>query len=76
MPPIPSKETGDRKTRPTRFLLDFGGQEQLIPGGRSCSIHDDMTLVAWGQSTMMEVTGRHTAPAAAPESGFPLANTS
>ena len=33
-PPIPSKETGDRKTRPARFLLGFGGQEKLIPGGR------------------------------------------
>jgi hypothetical protein len=26
MPPIPSKETGDRQTRPARFLLGFGGQ--------------------------------------------------
>ena len=30
MPPIPSKETGDRQTRPARFLLGFGGREKLM----------------------------------------------
>ena len=35
MPPIPSKETGDRQTRPSRFLLGFGGERNLF-------LEDDM----------------------------------
>jgi hypothetical protein len=30
MPPIPSKETGDRQTRPSRFLLGSGGKRTLF----------------------------------------------
>jgi hypothetical protein len=29
-PPIPSKETGDRQARPSRFLLGFGGKRKLF----------------------------------------------
>src|SRR5271157_3534445 len=29
-PPIPSKETGDRTARPTRFLLGLGGTQTLV----------------------------------------------
>jgi hypothetical protein len=30
VPLIPSKETVDRKTRPARFLLGFGGERKLF----------------------------------------------
>jgi hypothetical protein len=30
MPPIPSKETEDRQTRPSRFLLGSGGKGSLF----------------------------------------------
>ena len=33
MPPIPSKETGDRQTRPARFLLGSGGNRKLFLEG-------------------------------------------
>ena len=29
-PPIPSKETGDRQARPSRFLLGFWGKRKLF----------------------------------------------
>jgi hypothetical protein len=74
-PPIPSKETGDRKTRPARFLLGSWGAREINFWRTACSIRDDMTEMAWGRSTMTEVTGRDAAAAPSPESGFPLSNS-
>ena len=75
-PPIPSKETGDRQTRPSRFLLGFGGQEKVIPQRTAFSIRDDMNesgLVAVHDDG--GVTAEDATLASAPESGFPLANS-
>jgi hypothetical protein len=74
-PQIPSKETGDRQTRPSRFLLGFGEQEKGIPGGRHASIRGDMTESAWGRSTMAVVTTKDATLASALESSFSLANS-
>jgi hypothetical protein len=75
MPPIPSKETGDRKARPSRFLLGSWGQENSICWRTAYSIRGDTTELAWWWSTMTEVAGCDAEAAAAPESGFPLANS-
>jgi len=75
MPPIPSKETGDRKARPSRLLLGSGGQENSICWRTACSIRGDMTGLAWWWSPMTEVAGWDAEAASAPESDFPLANS-
>ena len=45
-PPIPSKETGDRKARPARFLLGFGGKVKIVLKGRHLQECDDMNALA------------------------------
>ena len=44
--PIPSKETGDRTARPTRFLLGLGGCRHVTTQQDLASIRDDVTSFA------------------------------